>query len=200
MDLVLSESDREIVRSLRENHRVLMDVNDTNCLDVRNGIIHIGCPDGDQLMDILGRSVRMFEQQQVTPRIHPPSLHGGAILIPEESPLNSAEYPHDRILMKHIRDAARMKDMTVVALYAHAPCGAATECGLTVLDEIDLLMAAKRRVKTAHPELKVACFFHVDKGGGNKRTYFVSRAAWERYVAAELVSRRNDEQPVAVSV
>ena len=197
MGLVLSASDREMVRHLREDVKVLENVDDKNRLDIGNGIVHWGCPDLNQFSDIFRQYVKMFERWMLDTKVHPLGLNGGALIIPDECAANSDTMPQGRVSRHNILWAANRLCVQTVALFAHAPCKLAGELGLSVLDELDLLMRAKLAVlRSAEEErvaVKVACFFHVDKGMTadgmpNKRTYFVPRAKWEQH-KSELRTR-----------
>ncbi len=179
MGMLLSKLDRSMVKYLREDCEVLVNVDAAHLGSLDRGIIHVGCPDCDQFVDIMRHYEKMFRQNgHHGPRLHPLCLNGGPILIPEESPLNTAELPQGKILMHNIGQAYIMKAISTVALYAHAPCGAATAAGLSIFQVIDLLVQAKTAVKAKWPLLKVACFLHVDKGADGKKTYHVSRDRW----------------------
>lgn len=176
----LRKSDAEsVLRSMRRGG-VLCDV-DTHRLDAKNGVILVACGDGDQFHDLFGYKASILAPQQndVPPRIHPLTLNGGALLIPEESPFN-AEIPYDQVLLRNIDGAMNLKGIRTVAVYVHAPCGMARTANLDIADVIRLLVSAKRRIRREleRPGLHVAAFCHVDWLEG-KRTYFVSGDAWD---------------------
>lgn len=183
--MALALADQELVRELRE-FGVLQDV-EGHRLDQSNGIILVSCSDGDQMPDIWQYQNGIMQSQRTSPRIQPLNLNGGALLIPEESPLNK-EVHEDLVYLKHIREAMGMKGMYTVVLYAHGPCGAAGLAGLTLIEVLGLLKQAGRRVREAFPNAQVVCFFHADKGG-TKRTYFVS-AKWFEWLAQRQTQSR----------
>ncbi len=170
----LSDEDRQAYSKLRER-QILINV-DAHRLDLSAGVILVACSDGDQLPDIFNNLSHSFEGQRPTARIHTIALNGGALLLPANSPLVT---PHreDEVLLEHIRVARELKGIDTVALYTHAPCGAGGMAGLTLEQEIDLLLSAKSRIKEELIDVKVACFCHIDRGD-DKRTYFVSRNRW----------------------
>ena len=176
--MALTQADQELVRDLREAG-VLQNV-DGHRLDQSNGIILVCCADGDQMPDIWQFQNGIMQGQRQTSRIHTLSLNGGALLIPEGSPLN-AEAHEDIVLLKHIHEAIILKGIHTIALYAHGPCGAAGLAGLTLVEVIGLLKQAGKRVREAFPSAQVVCFFHADKGE-TKRTYFAS-AKWFEWLA-----------------
>lgn len=173
----IKEEDRAIVKQFRDDG-ILRDV-ETHRLDHSRGVILVCCADGDQLPDIFAHHSGICEAQESRPRIHTLSLNGGSLLIPEGSPLNK-ERREDLTYLHHIEVATVLKHIHTVALYAHIPCGAAGMYRLGAQDVVDMLMRAKLRIKQQIAEAKVGCFLHVDKGAGNKRTYFVSRHDWSR--------------------
>lgn len=177
----MSEEDKQFVREIREAG-VLQDVKD-HLLDQSEGVIMIACSDGDQMSDVFSFQEEMSENQRPKPRVHTLALNGGGLLLPETSPLNKPGR-EDVILLKHLKQAIELKGITTVALYVHAPCGAAGLCNLSMAEMIDLLISAKALIKSEISEVTVACFVHVNKGEGNKRTYFASREKWEEWKAA----------------
>lgn len=184
MGMHISSGDRELVRRMRECG-VLRDA-DGHRLDQTSGVIVVACADGDQMPDLFRFQSAMSEGHRQDPRIHTIALNGGALLIPESSPI--AMVGEDRVILEHVRGAQTLKGISTVALYAHAPCGMAYGAALSFEAVIGLLMRAKTRVKEAVPGLKVACFCHVDKGDGNRRTYFVSRDAHEQWRARRVAT------------
>lgn len=178
----LTRADHAIKMRLRKAG-VLGDL-DGNRLDLRQGVIMVTCADGDQLYDIFAHKALAVMQQRSDARIHTLALNGGALLLAEDSPLSRTNN-EGTVLMEHIRGAMKLKGMRTVALYAHAPCGAATKMvhpPLRLDQVVALLIRAKTRVKSLGDGIKVACFLHVDNGTG-KRTYHVSRDAWTSWAA-----------------
>lgn len=173
----LTDSDRQLIETLRHEAGVLIDVKDHK-LDLKNGVIMVSCSDGDQMSDIFHFQEKMQARQRDSQRIHTIGLNGGALLIPENSPLNKPN-GEDRVMLKHIKQAIELKGITTIALYVHAPCGAAGLCRLNMDQVLDLLIQAKRRIKAEIPGVTVACFCHVDNG--EKMTYFVSREHYEKW-------------------
>lgn len=176
----LSEFDQEKIRILRAAG-VLEDVN-PHRLDQEQGVIMMSCADGDQQPDVFRQQTiyqRFTRGRKI--RIHTLCLNGGAIALPVHSPLNQ-KVRVDDVLMENLEGAMYLKGISVIALYAHAPCGAAGIHGLNVLQVIDLLVSSKKRIKGTYPETRVACFFHVDYGD-RKRTYFVSKMKWKEWKA-----------------
>jgi hypothetical protein len=170
----LSEEDRRAYSKLREQH-ILGDV-DSCKLDIVNGIILVTCSDGDQILDTLEHAQGLFRERSIKPRIHLIALNGGALLVSKKSPL-VADDREDQIILKHVAKAQKLKGINTIALYTHAPCGAGTDAGLSLQQEIKLLFSAKGRIKEELPNFQVAFFCHIDRGD-QKRTYHVSRNKW----------------------
>lgn len=145
-------------------------------LKMRGGIIMISCSDGDELPDIFGYMQNMERGKLSAPRIHTIGLNGGALLVPANTALNK-RYHEDKVILKHLKQAVKLKNIKTIAIYVHAPCGVAYLNGLNIIQVIDLLITAKTRIKKALPGVTVGSFCHVDDGQ-KKRTYFVSRDRW----------------------
>lgn len=172
----LSELDRRQYRDLRTED-VLEDI-ESHRLNHRHGVILITCADGDQLPDIFAHHSLLIQSQHERVRIHQFSLNGGSLLLHPESPLVQ-EFEEWKILHHHIRGAKSMKGIPSLALYAHAPCGAAGAAGLSLIQCVTLLMAGKEHLRrTLQWEGEIYPFFHVDTGN-SKRTYFVSKRKWD---------------------
>ena len=84
--------------------------------------------------------------------------------------------------MDQIADARELKKIDTVALYAHAPCGAAAMATVSIERTIMLQIRAKAKIQSRSPGIDAGCFFHVDYGN-NKRTYFLSCKEWEVWAA-----------------
>ena len=177
--LVLSQTDREIVATMRE-FGVLADI-DGHRVDQRNGVIMLPCSDGDQFPDVFRHQLRLTLAHRVSPRIHPISMNGGALVIPRDSPLKGA-LPIGEVMLDQIWQAMQLKGITTVVLYAHAPCGMAATYDMNFAEVVATLFQAKMAVREEHPDAKIICFAHVD-AGDKKRTYFVSRERWAGWCA-----------------
>jgi hypothetical protein len=114
------------------------------------------------------------------PRIHVFGWHGGALACAPGSPINRHKQAHN-VFLNQIADARALKQIDVVVLYAHAPCGAAGLHGVSLTRAFELSISAKIKIKTLNEGIKVVCCFHVDHGNGKKRSYFLSRLDWERW-------------------
>ncbi len=174
----LSPKDRELVKQLRQAE-VFQDV-DEHRLNQRNGVILVACADGDRFPDVFRYQCKMQAGHRADPRVHALTWHGGAIACAPCSPVNKRKHA-DAVFLDQIADARALKDIDVVALYAHIPCSAAAKNNVSLTTAIALQMRAKAKIKAMNHGIDVACFFHVDYGGGVKRTYFLCRAKWEAW-------------------
>lgn len=101
---------------------LLQDV-DGDRLKPRRGVVAVICGDGDQSHDIfkyLGDICQFYGER----RVHPVALNGGPLLIAKNLPL-SANLPDGDVLMRHALDGADIKQIDVIIVKGHAPCGAA---------------------------------------------------------------------------
>lgn len=169
-----------LVKALRK-FRVLVKVRPEQ-LDHTNGAILVYCPDCDQSEDILKYHFEICKKHRSTPRIHPLSLNGGALLIPEESPLNQ-KLREDAVFIAHMKDAKEMKRIETFILLYHGPyCGAAFKFGLNFLQMTDLAVKAQERIKLVfgkeNHNIALVCQADFNE---RKRTYFVSHENWQTW-------------------
>jgi hypothetical protein len=181
---MLSRRDAELVVALREA-AVLQDVRE-RLLDQKDGVILISCSDGDRFCDIFLRQVHMQSSCRHDPRIHVFAWHGGALACAPCCPINESKNDN-RVFLRQISQARKMKGINLVALYAHAPCGAAGGTGLSLEEVFAFHFRAKMQIKTLNQGIQVIPFFHVDHGNGRQRTYFLSRTHWETWAERHRV-------------
>lgn len=143
--------------------------------------IIVPCSDGHQMRDLFWTHYGKLESKRNGPILHPIALNGGALLIPESSPMNRM-YREDLVILSHLQAAITMKNVKTVVLYTHCPCGAAYHHGLNLRQVMALLMEAKNRTRACLPGIDVLCYCHIDYGGGRRRTYFVNRKKWEDFI------------------
>lgn len=189
-------ADTQLIKMLRDEG-VLVDA-EGHRLDSPNGVILISCSDGDQMVDIFHHTIHMLAKGGGKIRPHTFAYHGGGMLLDHDCPL-CRKRPYDEIFMEGIADARAMKDIDTVALLVHAPCGAARMANLNVVQVLHHVVQAKMRIKSRWPDLKVGCFFHVDyppcndHANGRKRTYFLSKVAfdqWFKHHGSEFLVRK----------
>mgnify|MGYP001616993896 FL=1 len=151
-------------------------------LEISNGVIIVPCSDGDQFDDVYGHIAKVCREVQIG-RIHTVALNGGGILMSNQLP--AEQQRHGDCLLENILTASAIKGIKDIFLYTHFPCAIAMSNGLGVIDQAFYLKMAKTRLKEANLELRIKCFFHVDKydeqeGGSHKRrTYFMPKEKWE---------------------
>jgi len=181
----LDQNEVHFFEELREAG-VLEDVNG-NCLDTSKGVILVTCADGSHFGDIFKR------QSEMTPLIHTLALNGGGLILPHRSPANmpigmsptGGMICLGDIYMSQISVAQELKGISVVALHVHFPCGIARLHNIGSRHLMELLVAAKTRIKAETSEgTKVAACLHIAWPDGRKRTYFVSRDKWTEYLQA----------------
>ncbi len=170
--------DVRLIHLLREA-KVLVNV-DGRKLHAPNGVIPIVCPDCDQAADIDGHIHRLLDESGGKVRLHSLKQHGGGMLLSEACPLDR-EFHIDKYLLKHIGVARSLKDINTIILFVHAPCGAAQLEGLNVVEILYHVVEAKKRVKSVWPKDLISCYIHVDYANEKKRTYFLSRKAFEQW-------------------
>ncbi len=177
----LLAADRAFIEKLRKAG-VFLDV-ENHLIDQTAGVILVTCSDADRFCDIFMHQIYMQSGCRPDPRIHVLAWHGGALACAPCSPINRRKHADD-VFLDQIIDARALKGINVVALYAHAPCGAAGHHGVSLERVIALQVRAKRRIKALNEGVMVVCFFHVDYGNGKQRTYFLCREKWEQWAEA----------------
>lgn len=170
--------DVRLIHLLRDAD-VLVNV-EAHKLNAPNGVISVVCPDCDQAHDIDGHIRKLLNECGGKIRPHSLKQHGGGMLISEACPLDR-EFHIDKYLLKHVGIARSLKEINTIILYVHAPCGAAQLEGLNVVEILYHVVEAKKRVKAMWPNDRISCYIHVDYQNEKKRTYFLSREAFERW-------------------
>ncbi len=210
----LSSEDLGYVRQLREAG-VLID-DDSRRLKTPNGLALVCCSDGDQADDVCKQVSNLAKGDGGMDRVHRYMNHGGAALLSQANLIDEDHAP-DEYILAQMRKGLPGKNMGVVALVVHAPCMAADEEGLSIVEMVYHMFQGKTRLKEiwptisekrsrgkvvrkAKPGIKVACFVQVDYGDGKKRMYFVSQELFDewyiKYEASELEGMGDDfEQP-----
>lgn len=162
---------------------ILQDV-DSHLLpdDTKIGTCTITCADCDQFLDIFTH----HSEKCCNHRHQIFSLNGGSLLCNPDRQEPIAIMKRG-IYINDIREACEMKSIKIVSFYAHNPCGIAKKLKLSIWDILDHLVKAKKYMKETalldltEGGLKYMCFFHLDKGRGTKRTYFVNPQKWARH-------------------
>jgi hypothetical protein len=175
----LTEQDRNLIAAYR-SAGVLDDL-DSHKLDPQDGLIFLMCGDPDQHPEAYSHAIREITKAGYPSRIHAPSPLGGALRLAPDSPVNEATPGYDLCLLYDLNLVREKKGINTYALCVHAPCAVAALAGMSFADIIRYAFAAKLRIKQTMPEAKVAVFCHIDRGDGDKKTYFVCRARWEQY-------------------
>ncbi len=172
----LSDEDVRIVRSLREAS-VLENV-DTHQIAAPNGFMAMVCSDCDHSEDKFQFLCRICSTPR--PRVHFFALNSGGMLLSPSSP--TREGNEEDIFTRHVKNTMAMKNMDLLILKCHAPCGAAYAHSLNFYDVLRHAFEGKRYVKSKIPELRVAVFVQVYHAEDERRrTYFVEGKKWLKY-------------------
>lgn len=148
-------------------------------------VIEVTCPDCHQR-----KGWRDYLERFFTLR-HPLMLNGGAVLIPEDSPLN-IDGEEGRVFIRHIKKTIDLKKITVIILSVHAPCGVVREISMPMDQKLEFLLKAADRVRAAIPNATVVKLFHVNYGQSEDReksgtkTYVLKREPFQAYINQQL--------------
>jgi hypothetical protein len=153
------------------------------------GTLIVPCSDGHHFADFYTQHMASCAHDCGHPMHHPIALNGGALLIPEDSPLlweNGVRTHDDETLLRHIRLGTNIKGPRTVILATHAPCGMVKAYGLSIDEAFPLLFKAKDRVRKMFVEhgvknVNVIGHIHVYFPDERKRTYHVHRAQWDMF-------------------
>lgn len=156
----------------------LVQIKDTRVKELgAEGIIAVGCPDGDHFHDVFGHLC------QYTPRVHSLALNVGAMLMSPQS----KDYAHDgAALLRNASAAWQMGKGKTILLLSHWPCGRARRDVVSVQDVIRQTLEADNAI-TTHLQVReevVLPLFHIDwtpfekdPAKKRRRTYFIKSTA-----------------------
>lgn len=176
MALILSKRDQLLAEELRRFG--VLEAIDGSKLDQKQGIFTVVCSDGDQFDDIYRLHERLMLEQRATPRPHMYADHGMPLFLAECSPLN--RNGRGLNLLESIGAVPGIKKINTGAIHSHAPCAAATEAGLDIVQQIAIVKAGKTRIQELFPSIAVANLFQIDNG--KKRSYRVCGHQWRSYL------------------
>lgn len=149
--------------------------------------LYVGCPDADQYGEMCG-----YHQKCTGQRFHPiGTIHGGGVGFHQHSPIHRdshVAFPFDWYLQS-ILAAARLKDSRHISFYGHAPCNAAGEANMNVIQCVETLLYNRAYLEItlqmhSGKQFEVVPLLHKDYGPHHglpepkKRTRLVSRKAW----------------------
>ena len=153
------------------------------------------CGDGKHALDLTRFHAALcgVEHDLSTELFHKIALNGGALVLSPSNALAKLRgLPQDLVGLMNMEYALKLKgNHGYIALYIHAPCGAAKEAGLlTLVDIVEQGLRAKLRMKKVFPpEIfsgSIRCYFHVCKekecGEITRNTYFASQDTWEEWL------------------
>lgn len=173
------EEDVKLLELLKRD-KVLMPIN-VNFFGVKKGAALIACGDCDHFDDTWQHFKHLFKTARKPSRIFPVTRAGGAIWVPKSELLDRVSLPRDEDIFFDLGVATEKKEISTIFTSIHAPCGAAGLYGLSLFDQIELLVKSKERIKEkySHIEgLEVKGFAPICYPGVRRRTYFVSAATW----------------------
>jgi hypothetical protein len=181
----ISEKDVTFTRTLREGG-ILEDVTPHQINGDGTNVV-VMCADGHQSDDQIRTHAHYVKRGGAEQYCcHSLMLNGGALLLSPKL-TKRTRLPVRQVLISQIRQALALKGGNTIALYVHAPCGAAKLRKLTFQDVLDHLFLAKAFVKqyfNKRRKLRIVCFVQIDFGN-RKRTYYISRAKWEKWKAEQ---------------
>lgn len=173
------DEDVKLLKLLKQD-QVLKPI-DPNYFKVESGAVWMLCPDCDHFDENFGHFRSLFDEVEKPYRIFPVTRAGGAIWIPKSELLEKTGLPRDKDIFFDIDIAMNHKGISTIFLSVHAPCGAAGLYNLSLFDQIELLVEAKKVVKERYSwveGLEVKAFAPICYPGAKRRTYFVSAANW----------------------
>jgi hypothetical protein len=198
--VALTGQNRELAELMKSDEYRILEPIEGHKIDQRPGVVLVFCGDGDQSQDIFEQQVKIVKGQIDDPRIHLVALNAGPLLLVKNSPLHS-RLPQDQVVLLNCAEGLLLKKMKVVVLLGHT-CGKAMQVAKYSLERIfDEFVEAHDRIKSDifswietvrqdhspefdNVEIKSVCtpmFFHVDWGGGKKKTYYFNRQNYLAY-------------------
>jgi hypothetical protein len=166
--------------------QVLCDVDPRHHEDPQGSCIVIACADGHQYHDILAFE-KGFTPNGTEPMVHSLCLNGGPLLLAPGTPLLNVGDTDDVVLMKHLAQASRIKEVRTLIEYGHVPCGAARVRNLSIVEIVKAVFAARERLKSYFRDLQIIPKLHVDwsmPGEATvRRTYFLNQVCFDRWLA-----------------
>ncbi len=177
--------------------------------------VKVACGDGSHFLDLVLHDFLLAVRRGSKKIIqHFVALNGGALALSESLCTQEDEMfspiRDDLVVLNHIRKALAIKQVNDVVLSIHWPCGVAELHHLSLLDQIEHLVAAKERLKSLAGQhgfpvdLKVVCEVHFARydeltGRYVRKTYHVSATKW-RAQKDEVVRRFTEANGGVASV
>ncbi len=120
----------------------------------------VTCSDCDQVfVDILPH----LRDWLLTERIHTFSCHGGGLMLDPNFAYHQQVRDVSTYWLNEVGEAFS-DGISTCYLLTHVPCKRAWRFGLSARDQVRSLIAAKDRLKTEIPGLKVGCLMQIDRG------------------------------------
>ncbi|MES2953456.1 MAG: hypothetical protein V4674_02760 [Patescibacteria group bacterium] len=118
------------------------------------------------------------------------SRFGGSLILADGSPVSFTEATQ-RETLAEIGGGISIKELEIIAVGFHGPCGMARRAGLSIIEMVQVGYAGKLRLKMwlkeHHPKVEVRPFVHIDYSGGKMKTYFFNKKNWEQFCAEKKI-------------
>jgi hypothetical protein len=147
-----------------------------------NGFVFCTCGDCERFPDNYRYQKKLLRASDAVDFMpHMLALNGGPLLIPEDSPLNMSG--ESIVMKKQIADSLALKNLNVILLMLHAPCGAAQLTNMTLEETFRVYYKAVIYLREAHPSVEIITQCHLHKPD-QFSTYSINI---DRYAGTNLV-------------
>lgn len=208
----IADSDLHLVRALIESG-VLAKIRLARIAEIRGGFPRVvglvDCSDCDQRKRWRRHLELRMKELNRKSRIHPFTLHGGALNIPDACQVN-VDGENGRVMMRNIVESPDVKkNIGLILVTTHAPCGKAAAAQISMPELLQHTFLAEDRVVAELPQLDpkiqtMPCV-HINFGpwiAGNEKygmkTYELSRNRWFEWYAGgsskSLIQTHYNEQ------
>ncbi len=130
-------------------------------------------------------------------KLHPFSLHGGGLLLPEQSPVN-INGEDGRVLLRHVLESFKIKDdLGLVLVTSHVRCAKAKAAGISTPEKIALTLLGYRRVclevrNKQRSNIQIATLLMVNFGKWQKgcsswgmKSYHLDLSSWCLWISGD---------------
>ncbi len=179
----IPEADVALFRMLKE-HGVIQRIK-PSLLAAKEGYIFGACSDCDHFEDINSHFSTQIEQSPGKQRPWPAAYPGGSLWLSKSNLITEVGMAIDEVLLFSWDYAVRQKGIRSGYLFSHSPCGAAAKFGLSLFDQIELLVAAKETIEQRYSDLEdfeTKCFFHVCYPKQIRKTRYLSVQKWNERI------------------
>jgi hypothetical protein len=180
---------------------ILLDI-DRERVDQSKGAVVVFCGDANKSGDIhsFHAELMRFWRGGLGPRAHLCARNGGALLIPNNSPIVRPGSTAGEDLLFEIQEALENLDIGVVFILADVPCLKVHKHALQPPQVLDLITSAKGEIKRRVPKAKVLACLRISWSSRIHKTYVVPRKAWADTIATRTIKAAwsNDRKPIEV--